>query len=170
MYIAGRNDNVTLVDLSATALDLATENFRCAGLRAPATHQADAADTGLPTAAYDCVYNIGLLEHFEDPTPVLAESLRLLAPGGLLFMVIIPEGLPWKSMPIRDESSRDVGPARGGCGQTGCAPIGAHDFARPAVARDRRRRPGHGEDTLHAEAICGMDARAWSTGCALHSL
>ena len=54
--------------------------------------------TGLPGGSFDCVFSIGLLEHFDDPRPVLAEALRLLAPGGLLFMVIVPErseGIKW---------------------------------------------------------------------------
>jgi SAM-dependent methyltransferase len=64
-------------------------------------HIEDAANTKLPSGAYDCIYNIGLLEHFDDPTRLLNEALRLLAPGGLLFMVIVPEGSPWRSFPVR---------------------------------------------------------------------
>jgi SAM-dependent methyltransferase len=44
----------------------------------------------LPANTYDAVYSVGLLEHFEDPAPVIQESLRILKPGGLMFHVIVP--------------------------------------------------------------------------------
>jgi SAM-dependent methyltransferase len=101
MYLASRRCDVTLVDLSSTALELAARNFRSFGLPPPHTHRGDAADSGLPSAAFDCVYNIGLLEHFDDPIPVLKEALRLLKPQGVLFMVVIPEYSPWQAVPLR---------------------------------------------------------------------
>jgi ubiquinone/menaquinone biosynthesis C-methylase UbiE len=101
MYLASRRCEVTLVDLSSTALELAARNFQSFGLAPPHTHRGDAADSGLPSAAFDCVYNIGLLEHFDDPIPVLKEALRLLKPQGLLFMVVIPQRSPWQQLPLR---------------------------------------------------------------------
>jgi 2-polyprenyl-3-methyl-5-hydroxy-6-metoxy-1,4-benzoquinol methylase len=101
MYLARRECDVTLVDLAPAGLELAVRNFEHCGLRPPRAVVADARETGLEGGEYDCVYNIGLLEHFADPVPVLREALRLLKPGGLLFMVIIPEGSPWRSAPIR---------------------------------------------------------------------
>jgi ubiquinone/menaquinone biosynthesis C-methylase UbiE len=52
---------------------------------------ADARATGLESDSYDCVYSLGLLEHFDDPTPVLAEMLRVLKPGGWLYALVVPE-------------------------------------------------------------------------------
>lgn len=101
MYLASRRRDVTLVDLARAGLDLAGRNFRAFGLPAPRLHVADARDTGLPAGRYGCVYNIGLLEHFDDPVPVLQEALRLLQPTGLLFMVIVPERSPWCALPVR---------------------------------------------------------------------
>jgi SAM-dependent methyltransferase len=101
MYLASRNCDVTLLDLAPAGLELAVLNFERRGLRRPFTRIADARETGLPSGAYDCIYSIGLLEHFSDPVPVLKEALRLLKPQGLLFMVIIPEGSPCRSAPIR---------------------------------------------------------------------
>jgi ubiquinone/menaquinone biosynthesis C-methylase UbiE len=39
-----------------------------------------------PDASFDIVYSANVLEHTEDPARVLAESLRVLRPGGLLHM------------------------------------------------------------------------------------
>jgi SAM-dependent methyltransferase len=91
MYLASRGCRVTLVDLAPRAFELAKANFAREGLPEPACLFTDARATGLPAASFDAVYSIGLLEHFEDPRPVLAEALRLLAPGGRLFMVIVPD-------------------------------------------------------------------------------
>jgi SAM-dependent methyltransferase len=47
---------------------------------------------GLPIAdeQFDAVLSTGLLEHFTDPTPVLAEMKRVLRPGGILFSDVAP--------------------------------------------------------------------------------
>jgi SAM-dependent methyltransferase len=101
MYLAERCCDVTLVDRSPAALELAVQNFRSFGLRRPTILAADARSTGLPSEAYDCIYNIGLLEHFDDPLPVLTEALRLLKPRGLIFMVIVPAGPRWRLPLVR---------------------------------------------------------------------
>jgi SAM-dependent methyltransferase len=95
MYLASRECDVTLVDLAPEALELARNNFRASGLPLPNTVLADAQDTRLDTGAFNCVYNIGLLEHFDDPLPVIKESARLLRSGGVLFSVIVPPPPPW---------------------------------------------------------------------------
>ncbi len=90
MYLADKGWQVTLVDMAPQGLALAAQNFAREGLPPPNFILSDARRTGLADNCCDCVYNIGLLEHFDDPQPVLAEALRLLRPGGLLFMVIVP--------------------------------------------------------------------------------
>jgi SAM-dependent methyltransferase len=90
MYLASRGGDVTLVDYSPAALVRARENFAGEMLPPPHLVLADARSTGLQSESCDCVYNVGLLEHFDDPQPVLDEMLRVLKPGGLLFAVIIP--------------------------------------------------------------------------------
>ena len=39
---------------------------------------------------YDLVASTGLLEHFEDPSMILAEMLRVLRPGGVFYSDIVP--------------------------------------------------------------------------------
>lgn len=90
-YLATRGARVTLVDLAPNALDHALAGFSREGLPPPTCVTADVRDTGLPDDAFDVVYNIGLLEHFDDPVPVLREALRILRPGGLLFFVVVPD-------------------------------------------------------------------------------
>ena len=92
LYLASNGmKNITLLDLSETALLQAEANFRSEKLEPPKTIVGNAESTGLKSDQYDCIYNIGVLEHFEDPSAILAESLRLLKPGGKLFMPIVPQ-------------------------------------------------------------------------------
>ena len=102
MYLAAHGaQSITLVDLAPHALELAKRNFARCNLREPRTVLADAASTGLPDASFDCIYKIGLLEHYEDPAPVLRETWRLLAPDGLIFMVIVPRVPFTRSLAMR---------------------------------------------------------------------
>ncbi|CAN5374920.1 hypothetical protein BH11MYX1_BH11MYX1_02350 [soil metagenome] len=45
----------------------------------------DARALPFPDASFDAVCAMDLLEHFEDPSAVVAEAARVLAPGGLFF-------------------------------------------------------------------------------------
>ncbi len=91
MYLADRGCDVTLVDYSQTALEVARANFAREGLPRPRAVVADVRETGLPADYYDCVYSMGLLEHFDDPRPVLDEMLRVLKPGGYLYAMVVPQ-------------------------------------------------------------------------------
>ena len=150
MYLVSRGCEVTLVDLSAAAFRLASENFRREGLKMPALVMADARGTGLPPASFNCVFNIGLLEHFEDPRPVLAEAMRLLAPGGLLFMVVVParsDGIKWLARLL-------LCPWR----------LGAHILSRLAQTVRRRER-ADAEDCVYRTAYSRRDYRNWLVEC-----
>lgn len=95
MYLADKGyRNISLVDLSRDAHRLAASNFNQMGLRLPPFILADVRSSGLPSGSFDCIYNIGLLEHFDDPAEVLHETYRLLKPGGVVFMPIFPERTP----------------------------------------------------------------------------
>jgi SAM-dependent methyltransferase len=91
MYLASRNCDVTMLDLSSEGFRVAKQNFAREGLRVPKMMVGDASSAGLREGSFDCILSIGLLEHFTDPRMVLEETLRLLAPGGLHFGIVIPE-------------------------------------------------------------------------------
>ncbi len=50
----------------------------------------DALATRFEGGSFDMIFHQGLLEHFEDPTDLLTENLRLLRPGGFL-VVDVPQ-------------------------------------------------------------------------------
>lgn len=91
MFLTSNGCDVTMLDLSSAGFEVAKANFAAERLKLPVLVQGDARDTNLPSESFDCVFSIGLLEHFEDPRPVLAESARLLRRGGFHFAVIIPD-------------------------------------------------------------------------------
>lgn len=91
MYLstAGATD-LTMVDLSETGFELARRNFAQENMPLPKLVLANAEHTGLPAESCDCVTSLGLLEHFEDPSPTIRESFRLIRPGGFTYQVIVP--------------------------------------------------------------------------------
>lgn len=46
----------------------------------------DAANTGLPTASFDLVFQRALVHHLQETTPAFEEARRLLVPGGTLMI------------------------------------------------------------------------------------
>lgn len=96
MYLseAGYQD-ITMVDLAANGFEVASYSFDKYHLKKPRFILADVENTGLPSESFDCIYNIGLLEHFEDPSKTLNEAYRLLKQGGMIFMPIVPK-LPFR--------------------------------------------------------------------------
>jgi SAM-dependent methyltransferase len=150
MYLVSRDCDVTLIDLSAAAFRLAAENFRRERLKMPVLVTADARRTGLPAASFDCVFNIGVLEHFEDPRPVLTEAMRLLAPGGLLFMVVVPA----RSDRIKWLARLLLCPWR----------LGAHMLSRLAYAVRKPDRAG-AADPVYRTAYTRREYRNWLVEC-----
>jgi ubiquinone/menaquinone biosynthesis C-methylase UbiE len=82
---------ISLIDLSEEARDLANNNFKKYHLNFKDYILADVNNTPLQNESFDCIYNIGLLEHFENPGNVLREAFRLLRKDGLIFMPVFPD-------------------------------------------------------------------------------
>ena len=89
-YLRASGAQVTMVDMSDTGFEIAKKNFDKLGIEPADMVIADVRETGIPSDTFDAVLSIGLLEHFEDPMPVLEESLRILKPGGLQYAVVVP--------------------------------------------------------------------------------
>lgn len=54
---------------------------------------ADVTNMGCADCTFDFILSGGLLEHFDDPRPALAEMVRTLKPGGVLFAAVVPRKL-----------------------------------------------------------------------------
>jgi len=84
--------DVTLVDMSDTALELAQRSF-ATNSTAPQQNvsflKADANCLPLQDHSFDLVMSFGLLEHFTDIERPIAEQMRMLRPGGLFFADIV---------------------------------------------------------------------------------
>ena len=89
-YFADAGFDCTLLDLSAPVIDIARNIFSQNGLSAN-FDVGDAENLPYESGSFDVVFSIGLLEHFEDPAKVLAEQVRILAPGGLFLGYVVPE-------------------------------------------------------------------------------
>ncbi len=88
LRLAERGAAVTVLDYSLPAL--ASTQLAQSGTDAPRLVRGDALQLPFPDASFDVVFHQGLLEHFRDPAPLLAENARVLAPGGFL-LVDVPQ-------------------------------------------------------------------------------
>jgi SAM-dependent methyltransferase len=78
---------ITAVDLSAHMLQLAQRNVIEQGLgRSIRLEQVDAKGLPYPDASFDAVISNSIVHHIPEPIRVVREMLRVLRPGGLLFI------------------------------------------------------------------------------------
>ena len=77
---------ITAIDAAASMIELAHANIAAADLTAQIELVlADAKRLPFADAAYDVVISNSILHHIPDPQTVVAEAIRVTAPGGLLF-------------------------------------------------------------------------------------
>jgi SAM-dependent methyltransferase len=90
----GRERPYTMValDYAPYAIRAVRENYSRAQAHGYAVF-GDARALPLRTGSASVVLSGGLLEHFRDPAPVLAEMARVLRPGGLFYADIVPRKL-----------------------------------------------------------------------------
>ncbi len=75
------------VDYSPTGADTAT--WLCGGLGVHADIRCeDAMNSTFEEGSFDLVFSCGLIEHFEDPAPMVRAHVRLLAPGGTALIAV----------------------------------------------------------------------------------
>lgn len=63
------------------------ENLRLQQVPGEILHE-DIFSTGLPADFFDVVFSNGLVEHFEDPYPMMEAHVRLTKPGGLVLLLV----------------------------------------------------------------------------------
>ena len=84
--------SLTAVDYAASAMDLVSQSARVFGVKIRPV-LSDVTAIGFADRSFDLILSGGLLEHFEDPRPALAEMVRILKPGGAIFATIVPRKL-----------------------------------------------------------------------------
>lgn len=89
-YFADDGWDCTLLDLSASAIDLAKKAFYHNGLKAK-FKVGDCLSLPFQDSSFSLVFSIGLLEHFDDFHSVIAEQYRILKPGGMFIGYVVPE-------------------------------------------------------------------------------
>lgn len=84
-------ETLALEGRRATGIDIDGDAF---SNRARATGASfvkmDVAALEFRDASFDCIFSFGSFEHFADPASALAEAIRVLRPGGLLYLVLGP--------------------------------------------------------------------------------
>jgi len=94
------------LDYAPYAIRAVRANLAAAG-RAGSVLFGDARSLPFPDAAFDLVLSGGLLEHFRDPAPVLAEMARVLRPDGLFYADIVPRKVSLFRWAERARMARD---------------------------------------------------------------
>lgn len=81
------NSPVCGIDYSPTGVR--TAKWLCEGLNISADIRCeDAMNSSFESESFDLVFSCGLIEHFEDPIPIVEAHLRLLAPGGTALIAV----------------------------------------------------------------------------------
>lgn len=75
------------LDYSEPGIAQTQELFTALGLPID-LHYEDLFASNLAPATFDVVYSLGVIEHFDDPRPAVAQHLRLLKPAGVAFIAI----------------------------------------------------------------------------------
>ena len=94
------------LDYAPYAVRAVRENLRRAR-RAGHVLFGDARTLPFPDSSFAVVLSGGLLEHFRDPAPVLAEMARVLRPGGLFYADIVPRRVSLYRWAERSRMARD---------------------------------------------------------------
>lgn len=91
-FFAEKGYKVTLVDIVPEVLDDAKEIFKANRHGHLATFvTADAHQLPFEDGRFDIITSIGLLEHFENPTKIIEEQIRVLKKSGVFTAYVVPE-------------------------------------------------------------------------------
>ncbi|CAN5239563.1 hypothetical protein BH18CHL2_BH18CHL2_10710 [soil metagenome] len=101
-----RPDGLVALDYAPYAIRAVRENYSRAGVRGYAIF-GDVRALPFRDGACSVVLSGGLLEHFREPAPVLAEMARVLRPGGLFYADIVPRKVSLYRWAERERMARD---------------------------------------------------------------
>lgn len=88
--LAKRGFQTYCLDFSDSALKLAMNNYHFLNAKGWFI-KGDAFQLPFKDNTFSCVLSTGLLEHFEDPLPIVKEMVRVLSHGGVFYSDIIPK-------------------------------------------------------------------------------
>lgn len=91
-FLALRGYLTYCLDYSSEALTYARTHYRREGVQGVCV-LARAEHLPFDDNSFDVVFSTGLLEHFEDPMPIIFEMVRVLKGGGLFYSDIVPKKL-----------------------------------------------------------------------------
>jgi SAM-dependent methyltransferase len=141
-------------DLSPAAVELAHER----GLTAV---RADARSLPFPSATFDLVLALDVLEHIQDDHLVVAEIARILRPGGAAFITVPCDMSLWSEHDValghvRRYTRRSLGDLAEKCGLTIEQMRSWNVLLRPLVAWRRRRCTGSDLQALSGPVNFGL--------------
>ena len=100
--VVGEQGRVWALDVNPLAIQKVLGKIERAGVTNVETVLADASQTGLPGQSFDLAFLFGFTHHRGSLDGILAETHRLLKPGGILSV----EGMPWLSSELFDPVGR----------------------------------------------------------------
>jgi SAM-dependent methyltransferase len=89
-FLSKAGFDATALDYEKGALECASREFEASGLRS-ALILGDGDHLPFRSGSFDVVLSTGLLEHFEDPSSMVREMVRVLRPGGVFYSDILPK-------------------------------------------------------------------------------
>lgn len=90
LYLSRQGFDVTCSDFAPEGIRLAQTNFNAVGAKGTFLLD-DLMNSKIPDNSFDCVMSFGLLEHFEELSPVIRKLTRMVRPGGIQIHLIIPK-------------------------------------------------------------------------------
>ena len=81
------------VDYSPQGVMVARDLFERVGVTGDLRHE-NVFETSFAPDSFDCVYSAGVIEHFDDPRPLVAKHVELAKPGGTILILVPNYGGP----------------------------------------------------------------------------
>ncbi len=82
-----RGAKVAGIDYSPRGVSITRQFHRELGIASDIRVE-DVMETSFAPASFDCVFSAGLIEHFDDPRPVVAKHVELARPGGRIVIAV----------------------------------------------------------------------------------